>query len=829
MDSSPPDTRRPSRWERLAELQHRSPARFLLVGLLLALGSLPLVAELGLDSAFTALLPEERPSVRDLEAVRSRLGGTSQLTICIQSKNVEAMRRFAGDLVHRIEPKLPENVRSVEWNVTAYEDFVTKHRALYADVADLEEIRDSLDERIEWEKANANPLFVSLDDEEPPDPEEIIERMRKRAEERTGKRGKRGGYFIHPVEDLLAIFLRTDIRGGDAEGTRALIAWLEEHVRGLVPERYAPDLRVEYAGSLLHEQEEHDAIARELTLATSLAVLGVLLVIVLFYRRFAPIPLMGIALAVPTLVTFAFAELAVDYLNSSTAFLGSIVVGNGINPNIIWLARYFEERRRGHGNDRALLETHAHTWLGTLTASCAAATAYGSLLVTDFRGFRDFGLIGGLGMLLCWLGAVLLLPAAVTLYDRVRPLRPPADRKGRYGVLFARLVITRPRAVLVASGLVALVSLAAAAYAVAQDPIEYDFRNLRSVREKSSRATILNGRVKETVGSTGAGQAIVIVLDRESDVPTLKAELERKRDEQGAPYGKVRAVQDLLPRDQDAKRPIIGEVRKRLLEARAYANEKQQAHIDEHLPPETVTPLAVADLPAEVARPFTERDGTRGRLLFVEQKKSESLWDGRYLVRWAAALREVRLPDGSRPPLAGNAPVFADMIEVVWTDGPKSVLASFVATTALLSLGFRRLRERLLALTALLLGILWMGGTMALLGMRLNFLNFVAFPITFGNGVDYAVNVLRRFVAEQAADPEAVREAVRHAVEETGGAVTLCSLTTIIGYASLHVSSNKALNSFGTAMAMSELTCLAAAVLTMPALIVLSSARSTKS
>jgi predicted RND superfamily exporter protein len=40
----------------------------------------------------------------------------------------------------------------------------------------------------------------------------------------------------------------------------------------------------------------------------------------------------------------------------------------------------------------------------------------------------------------------------------------------------------------------------------------------------------------------------------------------------------------------------------------------------------------------------------------------------------------------------------------------------------------------------------------------------------------------------------------------------------VIGYSTLYVSANRALNSFGAAMAISEITCLVAAVLTVPAL-----------
>jgi predicted RND superfamily exporter protein len=139
------------------------------------------------------------------------------------------------------------------------------------------------------------------------------------------------------------------------------------------------------------------------------------------------------------------------------------------------------------------------------------------------------------------------------------------------------------------------------------------------------------------------------------------------------------------------------------------------------------------------------------------------------------------------------------------------------ATILLVFFTFGRMRDRLLTLGSLLLGVVVMTGLCAALGLKLNFLNFVAFPVTFGIGSDYGVNVMRRFVEEEGAGAE-LRTAIRAAVEETGGAVILCSLTTIIGYLSLFTSPNRALNSFGLAMVISEIACLLAAVLALPAL-----------
>src|SRR5205085_8994287 len=113
----------------------------------------------------------------------------------------------------------------------------------------------------------------------------------------------------------------------------------------------------------------------------------------------------------------------IHYLNPNTAFLGSIIIGNGINAGIILLARYFEERRKGQALEVALPVALKTTWLATFAASAAAAASYGSLGAVSFRGFNQFGFMGLAGMLLCWVTTYLFMPPFIALAERVRPLR----------------------------------------------------------------------------------------------------------------------------------------------------------------------------------------------------------------------------------------------------------------------------------------------------------------------------------------------------------------------------------------------------------------------
>lgn len=807
---------------RLAALQVRRAGTIVLVSFALALAALPLILKLKLDTTFEALLPNDKPSVRDLELIRKRTGGLSTLTLAIQSdaKNVSGMQQFAAALVPELQRLGADGVRSVEWNVAEYEDFVKQHKGLYAAQKDLEEVRDSLQERVEFEKSKANPLFFDLSDEEPPSADELISRLKKKSEGELDKAERfPGGYYVHAERNLLAVFIRTEIRGGDAEKSSQLINAVQRTIDSVGPAKFGPDVKVEFAGDILHAREEHDEIAKELGLSAGLTLFLVLGAIIAFFRRVTVVPLLGLGIAVPVLINFGCAKLLVGQLNTSTAFLASIVLGNGINPFIMWLSRYFEERVQGTKGAAAILATHQGTWTGTLAASAAAGISYASLILTDFRGFRDFGIIGSLGMAWCWLFSIVLLPALISLWERFVPFdfSKEAKRSTVYHAVFAKPVFAFPRAILLGSIVLTLAAVTLTTVFVLKDPIEYDFRKLKSVRESSSRASSLNGRVASIVGGSGAGQAIAIVLPSVEEAAHTKGALEAKLKDGSAEFSKVRSLSDLLPSEQAQKLPVVREIRELLLEARRFAKPDKQAKIDENIPAADVRELTFADLPESVARPFSERDGTRGRILFVEQKKDVSLWDGRYLVHWAKNLRTLRMQNGDRPPLAGQAPVFADMIEVVWADGPKAVLLSLLSTTILVLFAFRRLYERAMALGALLSGIVLMAGAMAVLQIKLNFLNFVAFPIAFGIGVDYSVNVLKRYVWEL--DHGTAREeSVRLAISETGGAVALCSLTTIIGYSSLYVSANRALNTFGASATLSEITNLITAGIAMPAL-----------
>jgi hypothetical protein len=305
-----------------------------------------------------------------------------------------------------------------------------------------------------------------------------------------------------------------------------------------------------------------------------------------------------------------------------------------------------------------------------------------------------------------------------------------------------------------------------------------------------------------------------MIADRVDQVQPLLTELLARRDRApaaGKPFQNAVSAFDLLPRQQEQKLSLLGEMLDRLERAKrhAFVSESDYQRVRQRLP-DTLRALTIADLPERIVRPFTERDGTRGRIVFLVPCDGQSVYDAHYLARWAEAFREVRLPNGEVLRGSGEPVILTDMLLSIRQDAPRAIVLSLLGTALLLIVLFRASRASWAALVALCLGAGWLMLAISVLRIKLNFLNFIALPISIGVGADYALNMVARYRFTVPAERDRV-------AVETGGAVVACSLTTTLGYVVLSLSLNRAVQSFGLLAALGEVATLLAAVLFLPA------------
>ena len=802
-------------------------SRHAICGAALVLFVLALLAatRLQLRTDFRELLPLQDPELKALQRIGDRIGPRSTLVIAVEGRDPRANERFADALVANLRPLLGRDLRAIDARPDATRAFYEQNKMLYADLADLRRADDDLRKLLVSKK---NPAFVPFADadlgEEKDDPAVDLRRLKRDIERRHGPARYPSGYYESEDRSLLAIVAWTKSSGtGDLSGFQ-----IRDDVQRVIdqtgPARFGP-VKAQITGDVVSAIAEHDALKSDIEWVSLVCAVAVLIVISLYYRSVVSLTYIFFPTLLGVATAFGIAALTIGYLNTNTAFLGSIILGNGINFGIILLARYREERtRQSHAMvqgsvEEALAIALATTAKPTLTAALAAAIAYGSLALTKFRGFQQFGEVGGLGMILCWAFTYSYGPALIFLWERIRGAKPQRAHTPRTRIRIAAAIIAHPRAMLAAVGVLTLL----AAWSIAplvRSPFEYDFSKLRNQQSRKHGAGDLYVRVGRIFPQDLAPVGIALIPRAEDaaafrDALLVKdcvAGLRNAGDPRAADPGRARSLcagkvaagdptggllssvataQASLPKDQEAKLAVIADLRRRLADpAFELLDAGRKKEIDAWAPPKEPKRLSLQDLPEQIVRPFREVDGTLGRVALIYPVRVWANWDGHALIRMSDTFQDVRLPGGELVSGAGNSSMFAAMLRSISHDGPLATEVAFAGVALLVAILFRNIRSTVLVLTSLLTGMLWMGGAGGALGLRLNFLNFVALPITLGIGVDYAVNIFARLAAEPAGERA-------RALAETGSAVALCSTTTIIGYSSLFMASNGALRSFG--------------------------------
>jgi predicted RND superfamily exporter protein len=152
----------------------------------------------------------------------------------------------------------------------------------------------------------------------------------------------------------------------------------------------------------------------------------------------------------------------------------------------------------------------------------------------------------------------------------------------------------------------------------------------------------------------------------------------------------------------------------------------------------------------------------------------------------------------------------AEILRLLRADAPRVIASVCLLVAAVLVPVFSRrlVRVPVVVLTVAAVAALSQC-VMYALGVRLNMLNFAALPITIGVGADYLVNLLG---ATDALDVDA-----REATARMGGAILLCSLTTVVGYLTLLLASSGALRSFGQAAVLGEVVAVLVVLVVYPA------------
>ncbi len=768
---------------------------------------------LQLRTDFKELLPKSSQAVRDYDRYRERVGGTGNFVIVIENKNFEKARQYVDAVVAALNAQVPPGIiRHIDYKVTAQKKFLEENKYLFVSVDDLNRVHDRLKTKLEWEIKCKNPAYFDLEGECEKDPGFDFSDIEKNYSGSGRKYSKyRDDYYTSAEGDLMAILVKPSGDGAKVQEVAKFLKTVDPVIRSVDPAKFDPSIHIQYTGAFTGPYEEYKIMRHDISSTALLCTVLILASLVIYYRRFRTIYFIFAGAIFGLTWMFALTMATYGFLNSVSAFLGTIVLGNGINNAIIYVARYLEERRGGKDLRDALEIAMATTFRATFVAAFTTAAAYAALYLSHMQGHRQFGVIGSFGMAACWLATYLALPPLICLVEKVKPIDAEEFREEKLhiGDRIYSMIQGKPVAWL-ASG--AIVTLAGAICLVLflKDPWEEDFTKIRSASSVKSGHQHANRMIMDRIFDLSLTPA-VILLDDPKDGAAVTAALEKIRAQPDSIIDAVRYSGNILPDRQEEKIEILGRIRK-LLEGQAlkFLTADQQKEVERIKNSFSLKPVALADIPDEVVRNFRERDGSLDKLVYVFPNNKRELSQKKNLEAFVAATREIRLPDGRMITSASEQTLVLDTINLTIETAPKVILLSYVAVFLLVWMTFPTIRATLTLMLSLSTALIMIFVGFYGLEEKLTFFNFIALPLTMGIGIDYGTNIYNRYELDG-------HGSIKELLRTTGGAVLLCSLTTLIGYVSLLIANNQMLVYFGWLCLIGEVTTVVTAVVLLPA------------
>ncbi len=856
----------------IVDFSGRFPLIVLLVGLAVVFGTWSYATPgrgLELRTDLRELLPRDSPGFKAFEHQLGRVGGGATLIVIAESPERASNERFIDALADKLRASVdaqkkceaacgddacrlacgPRLISYIESGTKDVRQFFEDNKWLYADLKDLEDADSTLDRQI----AIKSGLVEDLMSDEPKvaptadagsgaptaaasgdagaktntekksalGMDEYRDRWKKKANKHDDFPT---GYFANPEGTAHGLRIVSTTTGlGDASG-ESLLGRVQKLVNETNPSSFHGQMKVGFAGDVPNAIQEKESLVSEAAWASLAAALLILGGVVIHFRSLWSLVIIGVPPLVGVGCAYSYAKLSIGYVNTVGLFLGAIILGNGVNYPIVLLSRYREFRARGLTPDVARRDAVWNAFRAELVGALVASIAYGSLTLTRFRGFSQFGTIGLLGMILVWLAMIPLVPALIVVRERIgeripflKERAPKVDADGSRRLPRALAYVTeRFPGVFVGLALVATVVAAWQLPAYFKDPWEYNFDKLGSKGSKVGGAGEWSVKAERVFGGKMNVAGALMLADTPEQVPLVKQQilLNDANDKKGQLIAEVATIEDLLPgtaAEQKAKLEILASIRDRLTPAVMHGLEgDERTRVEEIRPPDSLKVLGPADVPALLKRRFQDAAGNIN-VFYVKYKNDVSHSDGRNLLRMSASTSNVTLPDGTLVQTASRPTIFAEMIKSMQRDGPLATVASFLAVVLVIAFATMSFRGFVCVIAALVMGVIWTVGGAAYHGMQLNYINFIALPITFGIGCEYPFNVFDR--------SRLLGGDASSAVRRVSGAVALCSYTTIVGYGSLIFNDNQALESFGWLAMVGEFATLIAALFVLPSLL----------
>ncbi len=631
-------------------------------------------------------------------------------------------------------------------------------------------------------------------------------------------------YLISPDRSLGVMFVKTPLDMNDFQPLIPLVNNIEKVVK---TEAKTLNVTAGVAGILVLQRDEMAVTEQDMSKSFGLSLVLILLIFYFGFRLLRYSILALLPLIVGIILSMGITYLVIGSLNIFTAMMAVILIGLGIDYAIHIISLYTEVRVQGIGVEESVKLVFAKTAKGVVIGAITTAISFLMFSVSSFPGFREFGLVLGIGIISTLVVSIVMLPSLFMVFGK----KDVARVKPQHTIFVSmeKMILTKPY---LAVSLVVIFLI----LSIIKFPDLKFSKDIKDIEPKGLESLVLNDRLIEkfdissdtvlTISNTmqearqlkdkledlstvGMIDSVVNYLPPKNlqtirlqnisklqneikEQPFKELNLEQLKEELGRLESNLLELSDLSfmggekklvkHLDKLQKSGLINDLIKRAPSLKESLTSLQDQFMTRHrsnvLAMNGSNLIGVKDLPKRIRENYVGKDGSFLTLIYPEG----DVWNEHFQPLFLKDMRSLGAP------VTGTFILSEKVMQIAGSEGKKVMIYVVIAIFILLIIDFRSLKYAIFAMLPMASTMTLLLGVMSLFGIKFDYVNIMALPIIIGIGVDDGVHLIHRYLIEKDIVP---------AIKSTGRGILLTSLTTCAAFGTFMVGKYQVFVSFG--------------------------------
>lgn len=603
-------------------------------------------------------------------------------------------------------------------------------------------------------------------------------------------------------------------------------------------------------------RDEIVTVMNDSYVATILSILLILIVLYFAFRLWVA-PIFTVAPLLFGIVwSMGIVGIIIGRLNMMTVFAVAMLLGLGVDYAIHMYSSYTERRAKGIGKDEAVKYSICHTGPSIIVGALTTAVAFFALNVSSLNILSELGTIMGVGIITTLAAVFWILPSFIMIKKEKE--KNMKKVRGNYKAIgwIAKGVYKYKYIVLI------ILVLGAVFMGYQATKIEFDM-NLMNLEPEGLESIELMEHMVEKYDTSSTSFAIQV--DSLDEVYELTEKLEAvegvsevtsvasilpEASKQQKTVDTIEEINKMLDTYRDEKRPVdIAALQQILVGLQEAADDYENTWLDyelgiinqddfdelnaaldnlsdklsEDYSQDNLESLADAlyevmsdmeskmmsadvitpdDLPQAYKSQFVSKDGSKFLLTIYSEF---DIWEALGKEQGNEFLADIQEVDER---VTGTPIFMMALYNAVGDELLKMGIILICVLLTILLVHFRSIKYALLAFLPLAFTLVYMLGTMSLLNIQFNMINFLVILLIIGIGLDDGVHILHHY-------KEGERD-MKILFSTIGRAILLTTITTVFGFGSLSFSSYRGIAGLGVVLAIGVSMALIFTIIVLP-------------